>query len=97
MTFCRRVSNTSTQPLFVIRLYSFVGFFLILFSSWQAPLYQVEPMSAEALLEAYKEKRADEGRLFMDEFQVTLSYFHLNPQACRRSISAASVKVNSKT
>ncbi|XP_060797764.1 receptor-type tyrosine-protein phosphatase C isoform X4 [Neoarius graeffei] len=33
------------------------------------PLYQVEPMSAEALLEAYKEKRADEGRLFMDEFQ----------------------------
>ncbi|XP_053094193.1 receptor-type tyrosine-protein phosphatase C isoform X3 [Pangasianodon hypophthalmus] len=32
-------------------------------------LLQVEPMSAEALLEAYKKKRADEGRLFMDEFQ----------------------------
>ncbi|KAM9460771.1 receptor-type tyrosine-protein phosphatase C [Clarias gariepinus] len=32
-------------------------------------LLQVEPMSAEALLEAYKRKRADEGRLFMEEFQ----------------------------
>lgn len=53
-------------------------------------------MSAEALLEAYKKKRADEGRLFMEEFQVTLSYFHLDPRACRPSISAASVIVNSK-
>ncbi|KAF5894696.1 receptor-type tyrosine-protein phosphatase C isoform X4, partial [Clarias magur] len=33
------------------------------------PLLQVEPMSAEALLDAYKKKRADEGRLFMEEFQ----------------------------
>ncbi|NP_001186992.1 receptor-type tyrosine-protein phosphatase C precursor [Ictalurus punctatus] len=32
-------------------------------------LLRVEPMSAEALLEAYKKKRADEGRLFMEEFQ----------------------------
>ncbi|KAM9461423.1 LOW QUALITY PROTEIN: receptor-type tyrosine-protein phosphatase C-like [Clarias gariepinus] len=33
-------------------------------------LLQVEPMSAEALLEAYKRKRADKGRLFMEEFQI---------------------------
>ncbi|KAF7703629.1 hypothetical protein HF521_022636 [Silurus meridionalis] len=32
-------------------------------------LIPVEPMSADALLEAYKRKRADEGRLFMEEFQ----------------------------
>ncbi|XP_058256323.1 receptor-type tyrosine-protein phosphatase C isoform X11 [Hemibagrus wyckioides] len=32
-------------------------------------LLQVEPMTAEDLLDAYKKKRADEGRLFMDEFQ----------------------------
>ncbi|KAK3561389.1 hypothetical protein QTP86_000586 [Hemibagrus guttatus] len=32
-------------------------------------LLQVEPLSAEDLLDAYKKKRADEGRLFMEEFQ----------------------------
>ncbi|XP_060732492.1 receptor-type tyrosine-protein phosphatase C isoform X7 [Tachysurus vachellii] len=32
-------------------------------------LLRVEPISAEELLDAYKKKRADEGRLFMEEFQ----------------------------
>ncbi len=32
----------------------------------------VEPIAAEALLEAYKRKLADEGRLFLAEFQVNL-------------------------
>lgn len=33
-------------------------------------LLPVEPIAAEALLEAYKRKLADEGRLFLAEFQV---------------------------
>ncbi|TSW35257.1 Receptor-type tyrosine-protein phosphatase C [Bagarius yarrelli] len=32
-------------------------------------LLPVEPISVDALLEVYKKKRADEGRLFMEEFQ----------------------------
>lgn len=32
----------------------------------------VEPIAAELLLEAYKRKLADEGRLFLAEFQVNL-------------------------
>ncbi|XP_062868846.1 receptor-type tyrosine-protein phosphatase C [Trichomycterus rosablanca] len=35
----------------------------------QNTLLQVEPISAEALVDTYKRKRADEGRLFMEEFQ----------------------------
>lgn len=35
-------------------------------------LLPVEPISSEALLEAYKRKLADEGRLFLAEFQVSL-------------------------
>lgn len=35
-------------------------------------LLPVEPIAAEVLLEAYKRKLADEGRLFLAEFQVTL-------------------------
>ncbi|XP_026091817.1 receptor-type tyrosine-protein phosphatase C isoform X4 [Carassius auratus] len=34
-----------------------------------APLRRVEPIPAAGLVEAYKNKIADEGRLFMDEFQ----------------------------
>lgn len=33
-------------------------------------LLPVEPIAAEVLLEAYKRKLADEGRLFLAEFQV---------------------------
>lgn len=33
-------------------------------------LLPVEPIPAEVLLEAYKRKLADEGRLFLEEFQV---------------------------
>lgn len=33
-------------------------------------LMPVEPITAEVLLEAYKRKYADEGRLFLAEFQV---------------------------
>lgn len=36
------------------------------------PLRPVEPIYADNLIEAYKSKIADEGRLFMDEFQVIL-------------------------
>lgn len=32
----------------------------------------IEPIPAEALLEAYKRKLADEGRLFLAEFQVNI-------------------------
>lgn len=35
-------------------------------------LLPVEPIAAEVLLEAYKRKLADEGRLFLAEFQVKL-------------------------
>lgn len=33
-------------------------------------LMSIEPIAAEVLLEAYKRKLADEGRLFLAEFQV---------------------------
>lgn len=36
-------------------------------------LLPVEPIVAEVLLEAYKRKLADEGRLFLAEFQVDSS------------------------
>uniref|UniRef100_A0A8C2JR75 Receptor-type tyrosine-protein phosphatase C n=1 Tax=Cyprinus carpio TaxID=7962 RepID=A0A8C2JR75_CYPCA len=36
------------------------------------PLRRVEPIYAGGLVEAYKNKIADEGRLFMDEFQILL-------------------------
>ena len=37
----------------------------------------LEPIGAEVLLEVYKKKIADEGRLFLAEFQVTVRSSHL--------------------
>uniref|UniRef100_A0A672PIH8 Receptor-type tyrosine-protein phosphatase C n=1 Tax=Sinocyclocheilus grahami TaxID=75366 RepID=A0A672PIH8_SINGR len=39
----------------------------------------VEPIYADGLVEAYKSKIADEARLFMDEFQVILSFPEFSP------------------
>ncbi len=36
----------------------------------------VEPIAAEVLLETYKRKLADEGRLFLAEFQVNVKAFY---------------------
>lgn len=38
-------------------------------------LMNVEPIEAELLLDAYKRKLADEGRLFLAEFQVNYLIF----------------------
>uniref|UniRef100_A0A672PKK0 Receptor-type tyrosine-protein phosphatase C n=1 Tax=Sinocyclocheilus grahami TaxID=75366 RepID=A0A672PKK0_SINGR len=43
------------------------------------PLRRVEPIYADGLVEAYKSKIADEARLFMDEFQVILSFPEFSP------------------
>lgn len=40
----------------------------------------VEPIPAESLLDVYKKKIADEGRLFLAEFQV-----HIETHACMYS------------
>lgn len=39
-------------------------------------LLPVDPIAAEVLLETYKRKLADEGRLFLEEFQVQNLYFN---------------------
>lgn len=46
--------------------------FVVLFSvvDDEDSLMPVEPIPAELLLETYKRKLADEGRLFLGEFQV---------------------------
>lgn len=52
--------------------------FVFLFVDWflhadeEESLMNVEPIAAEVLLDAYKSKIADEGRLFLAEFQVNL-------------------------
>jgi len=38
-------------------------------------LLPIEPIGSEVLLETYKRKLADEGRLFLAEFQVTIVFF----------------------
>lgn len=43
------------------------------FSPFLDILLTVEPIAADALVDTYKKKIADEGRLFMEEFQVTIS------------------------
>uniref|UniRef100_A0A3B4CL75 Receptor-type tyrosine-protein phosphatase C n=1 Tax=Pygocentrus nattereri TaxID=42514 RepID=A0A3B4CL75_PYGNA len=55
--------SLSIMPIFVFLL----G--LIYISSLIDTLLPVEPISADALVETYKKKIADEGRLFMEEFQ----------------------------
>lgn len=51
---------------------SFVGWFAVVDD--EENLLPVEPIAADLLLEAYKRKLADEGRLFLAEFQVNLIY-----------------------
>ena len=50
---------------------------LFLYDDWcflgdEENLLNVEPIGSEVLLDAYKRKIADEGRLFLQEFQVNV-------------------------
>lgn len=61
-------SNELVLSLISLTRLKSVGWFAVVDD--EDSLMPVEPITAEVLLEAYKRKLADEGRLFLAEFQV---------------------------